>query len=207
MRLTPLLLVVLLGCGRSDVIDDEPPVSTQKPIAVCASTCTSAPSGVQTPLATTSTGLPAHWVTCAGCVRVSFDGLSPSDALTLFSTVKDWQRAAGESLCLKLDTSASSDFTDTDRRRIHVEPGVSARSVVTYSVVTGELLHARVEFGKDLSIERQLVMGMGRALGLASGDEGVSAITLREEGLVVPGPADVASLRAMYGEKPWCSPR
>jgi len=94
--------MLLVGCGRSDVIDDTPPASTPQPVvAACTSTCTSSPPSLATPLQVTPDGRPLHWATCAGCVRVSFDPqLSPSDALTLFASVKDWQRAAGASLCV-----------------------------------------------------------------------------------------------------------
>lgn len=208
------LLLVLLGCGRSDVVDDTPPVSTPQPIAVCASTCTSSPPTLDTPMQTTPDGRPLHWATCAGCVRVSFDAqLSPSDALTLLAAVKDWQRAAGESLCLTLDQRASAPLVESDLQRIHVaraEPKGSSMPVTTlvFDAKTGKLRQALVEVGDSLPLDRQLASGMGRALGLATGiDSVVSAVTSRVDGLTRPGPADVNSLQAMYGVKPWCTPR
>lgn len=213
MRPALAIVFVLCGCGRSDLIDDAPAVAVPAPITTCASTCTSSPSGLDTPMQTTGDGQPLHWATCAGCVRVSFDAaLSPSDALTLLAAVKDWQRAAGESLCLALDMKSSAAPTDSEAQRIHVAraatkgPDVQA-TTLTFDPKTGQLQQALVEFGVSAPVERQLVAGLGRALGLATGREAVSAVTSRPEGLTTPGPADLTSLRAMYGATPWCTAR
>lgn len=213
MRPALAVVFVLVGCGRSDLVDDTPAVARPAPITTCASTCTSSPSGLDTPMQTTGDGKPLHWATCAGCVRVSFDAtLSPSEALTLLAAVKDWQRAAGESLCLELDMKSSAALTGSEAQRIHVAraetkgPDVQS-TTVTFDPKTGRLQQALVEFGVSAPVERQLVAALGRALGLATGRDGVSAVTSRPEGLTTPGPADLTSLRAMYGTTPWCNVR
>ncbi len=162
---------------------------------------------------TTDDGKPLHWATCAGCVRVSFDAtLSPSEALTLLAAVKDWQRAAGESLCLKLDQKASAALTGSEEQRVHVAraqaQGPSLQvTTVTFDAKTARLKQVLVEFGDSGPLERQLIAGLGRALGLATGQDMVSAVTSRAEGLTTAGPADLSSLRAMYGSTPWCTRR
>lgn len=215
MRPALAIIFLLCGCGRSDVIDDTPAVAAPQPITTtCASTCTTSPAGLDTPMQTTDDGKPIHWATCAGCVRVSFDAtLSPSEALTLLAAVKDWQRAAGESLCLKLDQKSSAGLTGSEVQRIHVAraqaQGPSLQvTTLTFDAKTARLQQVLVEFGDSVPLERQLIAGLGRALGLATGrDSMVSAVTSRPEGLTTPGPADLTSLRAMYGANPWCNVR
>ncbi|MDP1916475.1 MAG: hypothetical protein Q8L14_09530 [Myxococcales bacterium] len=213
MRPAVAIVFVLCGCGRSDVVDDAPPIAAPAPITTCASTCTTSPASIDTPMQTTDDGKPLHWATCAGCVRVSFDAtLSPSEALTLLAAVKDWQRAAGERLCLKLDQKSSAGLISSEEQRIHVarastqSPAVPV-TTVTFDAKTARLKQALVEFGDSVPLDRQLVAGLGRALGLATGQDMVSAVTSRPEGLTTPGRADLASLRAMYGTTPWCTGR
>jgi hypothetical protein len=212
MRSAILFVVLLLvGCGRTDVLDDTPQDSVPQPVMACTSTCAHSPPGIDTPMHTTSSGRPLHWATCS-CVRVSFDAtLSPSDALMLRAAVKDWQSAAGATLCLTVDTQSSPRLTGSDRQRIHVmrlDPKNASPkiSTTTFDEASGRLLNAVVEIGNEFPVDRQLVHGLGRALGLASGRDFVSALTPYPSGLTVPGPADVNSLRAMYGAKPWCTP-
>ncbi|MBM4778399.1 MAG: hypothetical protein GQE15_11915 [Archangiaceae bacterium] len=212
MRAFLMLLVVLAGCGRSDIGETVPTQTTPQPVVSCKSTCTSAPSGIATPLNLTA-GRPLHWQTCAGCVRVSYDAaLTPSEALDLYAAVKAWKLAAGDSLCLSMDMTASAPLTETDRQRIfvkHADPRADQASLttITFDQSTGQMLQVQVEFGASLPVDRQLASELGRALGLVTGPEGQSAVTPNPKGLTAPGSADQTTLRAMYGDKPWCSPR
>lgn len=186
--------------------------TTPQPVVSCKSTCTSSPSGIATPL-NLSAGRPLHWQTCAGCVRVSYDAaLTPAEALELSAAVKAWKAAAGDSLCLSMDMTASAPLSDTDRQRIfvkHADPRADQSSLtsITFDRATGQMLRVLVEFGADLPVDRQFAAEFGRALGLDTGTEGQSAVTRSSMGLTTPGPGDQTTLRAMYGDKPWCSPR
>lgn len=210
MRSFVLVLVVLAGCGRSDI--GESVQTTPQPVVSCKSTCTSSPSGIATPLNLTA-GRPLHWQTCAGCVRVSYDAaLTPSEALELYAAVKAWKVAAGDSLCLSMDMTASAPLAETDRQRIfvkHADPRAdqSSLTTITFDQATGQMFRVLVEFGESFPVDRQLAAEFGRALGLATGTEGQSAVTPNPKGLTAPGPGDQTSLRAMYGDKPWCGPR
>lgn len=214
MRPALALVVVLLSCGRSDVLDglDAPAATTPQPIETCVA-CRTSPPVVDTPMQTTPGGKPLHWATCAGCVRVSFgDTISPSDAITLLATVKAWQRAVGESLCLKLDTTASPPLTASDQHRIHVARAdlgstLAPLTTVTFNQQSGRLQHAEVLLGEAFAADRQLAAGLGRALGLATGREVDSAVTNRTDGLTAPGPADLTTLQSMYGATPSCITR
>lgn len=211
MRTCLLVLLVLIGCGRSDIGETLPTQTTPQPVVSCKSTCTTSPSGIATPLSLTA-GLPLHWQTCAGCVRISYDAaLTPSEALELDAAVKAWKLAAGDSLCLSMDMKASAPLSESDRQRIfvkHNDPraGQSNRTTITFDQSTGQILQVQVEFGASLPVDRQLAAELGRALGLSTGTEGQSAVTPSLNGLTVPGPGDQTTLRAMYGDKPWCSP-
>lgn len=211
MRTFVSVLVLLAGCGRSDI--GEVAQTTPQPVTGCRSTCTSSPSSVATPLSLTAAGRPLHWQTCAGCVRVSYDAaLTPSEALELYAAGKAWKAAAGDSLCLSMDMTASAALTDSDRQRIfvkHADPRADQSSLtsITFDQTTGQMLRVLVEFGADLPVNRQLAAEFGRALGLATGTEGQSAVTPSPMGLTAPGAGDQTTLRAMYGDKPWCSPR
>ncbi|MER2562400.1 MAG: hypothetical protein ABTQ32_16865 [Myxococcaceae bacterium] len=212
MRACMMLMVVLAGCGRSDIGEAMTTQTTPQPVVSCKSTCTSSPSGIATPL-NLSAGRPLHWQTCAGCVRVSYDAaLTPAEALELSAAVKAWKAAAGDSLCLSMDMTASAPLSDTDRQRIfvkHADPRADQSSLtsITFDRATGQMLRVLVEFGADLPVDRQFAAEFGRALGLDTGTEGQSAVTRSSMGLTTPGPGDQTTLRAMYGDKPWCSPR
>lgn len=211
MRTFVSVLVLLAGCGRSDI--GEVAQMTPQPVTGCRSTCTSSPSSGATPLSLTAAGRPLHWQTCAGCVRVSYDAaLTPAEALELYAAVKAWKAAAGDSLCLSMDMTSSAPLADTDRQRIfvkHLDPQASQSSMtsITFDQTTGEMLRVLIEFGASLPVDRLLAAEFGRALGLDTGTEGQSAVTRSSMGLTTPGPGDQTTLRAMYGDKPWCSPR
>lgn len=211
MRTCLMVLMVLTGCGRSDLGESLPTQTTPQPVLGCKSTCTSSPSGIATPLSLTA-GRPLHWQTCAGCIRVSYDAaLTPSEALELSAAVKAWKAAAGDSLCLSMDMTSSAPLSETDRQRIfvkHIVPraGQSSLTSTTFDQRTGQILQVQVEFGASLRVDRQLAAELGRALGLSTGTDGQSAVTPSVNGLTVPGPGDQTTLRAMYGDKPWCSP-
>lgn len=211
MRSMMLVSLLLCGCGRSDLTDDVPQRLPQ-PVTACESTCAAAPPGVVTPLNDTE-GPPLHWLTCAGCVRVTVDEALPAAFVARApELVRAWADAAGPTLCLAFDAAPASPPGEDTLQQLHLAPRKSAEgpaqiTSVTFDVKTGRIRNATVEVSDGVAVDRQLVFGLGQALGLSSSraDER-SAMTPRlEHGLTRPGPDDTATLRAMYGdEQPWC---
>ncbi|MEW5737641.1 MAG: hypothetical protein AB1938_01880 [Myxococcota bacterium] len=212
MRSRVILLVVLCGCGRSALTEDGP-ASLPQPVTTCASTCSTAPREIATPLATTASGRPLHWLTCGGCVRVTVDAKLPASFLGRApGLVEAWARAGGSTLCLSFDGTPANAPDEDTLQVIHLAPRLSADqpaqlTTVSFEQKTGRLRSATIEVSEGFSADRQLIYGLGQALGLSSSrNEAHSAMTPRlDEGLTLPGPDDVTTLRAMYGEEqPWC---
>ncbi|MDX2011178.1 MAG: hypothetical protein SFW67_13345 [Myxococcaceae bacterium] len=215
MRLV-MLAVLVVGCGRSDVLADEVSAPGQQPVTVCQSTCTALPSGLETPVETVpSSARPLHWLRCAGCVAVTVEpGLTREVGAATGRAVALWSQATG-GLCLALEPEPTA-WDEARLQRIHVRwfaasgrPSTTVQQTTsTFEEKTGRMRNALVELDEALSVkelERALVYGLGQALGLGrSADEVRSAMTPGLMGRDTPGPADRTTLEGLYGESPWC---
>lgn len=222
MRHLALLVLLAVSCGRSSALDDDMvPMTpmTQPPVdaPACRSTCRLPPRGTETPFQTTSGGVPLHWLPCAGCVRITIDNDLPVTSVAEVAlVVKNWSAALhgqgpNEGLCLRIDERRTTP-DPMEPRRIHLRPLTNAssntmqRTESRYNSATGELLSVEV-LVRSLDPQFELTYGLGQALGLASSQDRTRSVMIPSGGgLRAPGPADAASLKAMYGPPPACSP-
>lgn len=212
---------LVVACGRSDPFEDAKPVPPRAeapaPVNACRTTCTTTPKGLETPIESAPTGVPLHWLSCEGCLRVTIDRDLPTQSRSRVSlVVKNWTAAlqgqrSQPGLCFVIDERPTTRDPD-EPRRIHLralDPGramsTTQLTTTTFHARTGEFISSEVEVA-GLDPVRELTYGMGRALGLGSSSDRQRSAMVVTGGLETPGPADAASLQAMYGPPAWCNP-
>jgi hypothetical protein len=221
MRSPVLVMVLFTACGRGAPFDDDAvPAQMQNPSPVvsCRTTCSTVPPTLETPF-TLSNGVPLHWLTCGGCLRVTIDQDLPSASRSLVALmVKNWIAAlqgpnptAG--LCFVIDERPTVGDVMAPRR-IHLRalaantypPGVTQMTTSRFHQASGELISAEVEVSGADPL-RELTYGFGQALGLGTSTDRARSVMISSRGVLdAPGPADEVSLRAMYGPPAWCNP-
>lgn len=219
MRSALLVMVLITGCGRGAPLDDDvPPAQVQPPapVVACRTTCSTVPPGIETPFVL-SNGVPLHWLTCGGCLRVTVDRDLPAVSRSQVPlVVKNWTAALqGQSptsgLCFATDERpTASDMTEA--RRIHLRaltngrPGLTQRTTTNFTATHGEMISAEVEVS-GVDPLRELTYGFGLALGLDRSTDRARSVMISSGGVLdAPGPADEKSLRAMYQPPAWCNP-
>jgi hypothetical protein len=197
------LFFALAACGRTEPVRglafslSTADGGTGSDGGVCVSTCTSAPSVVSgTPFQTLSSGVPLHWLSCQGCVRVTVDPEIGDQLGFCKNVVQIWNVTIARGLCFSTVEIAPAD--PNELHRIHV---VKGPDTIVVSNPDGTLQKGLVGLGTNVT---ELTRNFGAALGLATSTDPNNSVMSSNSTLTAPGPFDQNALRALYGAPAWC---
>jgi hypothetical protein len=201
VRRVGLTALLLLACGRTAPVRGvySGPGATTDGGAACESSCTTSPPDIRTPLATAASGAPLHWLTCEGCIRVTVDPTVGSNLGFLGFLLNEWDITSAGGLCLSKPELAAAP-APAETQRIHFVPGSTPRTTLIHDE-GGTIRQATVVL-TGTTVEQ--LTEIGHALGLAENRDAAQSVMSTATTRNSPGPSDLVTLRALYGEPAWC---